>query len=191
MKKYIHLSGLGLLLACCMASAADHVTVNFTANISEGACTVTLPGSSAINFGTIDPATLIGANEQFATPTPFNVHVKCSGLGPADAVPKLTLTGEVISDTGASPDAKKLFRTDTGSASKGFGVAIMPGITPDWSKILTNSATTPVTGDFAGSSGVNVPFISAVACGTTADCGAAKLKAGSLAAAVTFTFVYK
>lgn len=189
MKKYIHLSGLCLWFLCHAASAADNAKVDFTATISEGACTVTLPSGSTIDFQAIDPSALIGQNEKFSTSKDFKVNVKCTGLGPADAKPKLTLTGEVISDAGASAEAKKLFRNDSSSDSKGFGVAIMPGSTPDWSKILTTNGTTLVTGDvFAGT---DVSFVSAVACGTTADCAAAKLGAGTLVAAVTFTFAYK
>lgn len=190
-KKYIHLSALGMMLFCCVAAAANNAKVDFTATISEGACEVTLPGGSEINFDNIDPAGLIGQNEHFSSTQDFTVNVKCSGLGPGGAVPKLTLTGEVISDSGASAEAKKLFRNDSGSVSKGFGVAIMPGSTADWSKILTANDTTPVSGDVSATAGVNVPFVSAVACGTTADCAATKLTAGALKAAVTFTFAYK
>lgn len=96
----------------------------------------------------------------------------CAEFGPADVKLALILSGDVINAVGASPEAKKLFLTAAKSASVGFGVAIMPGTTPDWTKILTNGATTGV---------------SAVACGTAAD----KLKGGSLAAAVTFAFSYK
>lgn len=188
-KKYIYLSGLSMLLVCCMASAADNAKVDFTATISEASCEVTLPGGGTVAFGPIDPEALIGQSEKFSTPHTFNVHVKCTGLGPADFAPKLILAGEVNNATGA--EAKKLFRTDAGSASKGFGVAIMPGATPDWVKILTNGSSTTITGDVTGAAGVDVPFVSAVACGTAADCAAGNLKAGSLAAAVTFTFAYK
>lgn len=172
------------------AMATNTATLNFTATINQGNCDVTTTPATTLALGTVDPATLLGKNQQVTANKGFTVNLACSGLAPAGAAPKVTLSGAAMTGAGN----KKLFRDST-STSQGFGVAIAKVATattaPAWADLLGNGDSIPGLTLPAGGTPLNIQMAAAVACGSTADCAAASLQAGTLSAAVTFSFAYK
>ncbi|WP_329911561.1 fimbrial protein [Serratia quinivorans] len=184
---------IALVLAGTVASgpvmAANNAKLTFTATITPGTCDVATIPATTLPLGSVDPNQLSGKNQVITGTKPFTVNLACTGTGPAAAAPKVTLSGTAM--TGGT-DSKKLFR-DTASTSAGFGVAIAPVATPTtapvWTSLKGNADTLPVTVP-PGGSPAPIQMAAGVACGSTADCAVATLKAGTLTAGVTFTFAY-
>lgn len=177
--------------------AANNSTVTFSATIDGGTCDFSVlsgttgdAATTAIALGNVDATPLIGTNQHTTAPTAFRLRSACKGMGPAvPGTPTVTLAGTSL---GATVDgSKKLFRS-SGSTSSGLGIAVATGTgsTITWSNIKGAGDNIPTTLTYSGTSTAHnndINMLAAVACGTTTDCAAANLGAGTLTAAVTFT----
>lgn len=157
-------------------------TLSVTSTIEPSSCTVELTPHT-VPLGNIDPTTIVAGDHKLfsgAADHEVTVNTKCPVLG--TGTPVITLSGTELST--AEP---KLFR-DSSSSSQGFGIGIAPiaapGVAPEWTKLVGN-------GDhFTATPGTNQTVAVAVGCGSSLDCAANSLMAGSLNATVVFTFAY-
>lgn len=168
------------------AAASNIGTLDVTADIGAGNCTIEVTPTT-LNLGDIDPALLAGLDKKLVNNNHEEITItpKCTILGDGVKTPNVTLDGDPL---GISGEQKKLFRSTT-SHSTGFGVGIATiaatGTQPSWTDLKGKDDKVTIQ------PGATQRFSVAVGCGATADCSPGSLKAGDLAASVTFTFAYE
>lgn len=194
-KRHVFIVGLLSMLVCQPGANAVDGTLTFNGTITPGTCDLSVSPSS-IEFGSVDAASLIGGQWASAGTTPFTVKLSgCTGVGGGALTPGVKISGTLNDDPAiqAAGGNKWLFKT--GGTSKGFGVVVYTSETPNLgSNEAENDQYIPVTGYAAGSSlpaaGADVKLAAAVSTGRSAWSAAKNLQAGTLTAAVTFTFAY-
>lgn len=170
-----------LVLGSHAITAAQAVTLNFSAFLTLGTCTFSLD-KSTLKLGTISlrelqPSTIVAAQ-------PFTLHVQdCTGTD-ASLTPVVNITGE-----GSIQDGRWLFRSPD-SVATGMGVMLVKTTVPP-----AYSATEVRDGDdivlaAMGNDPVNqdMTFYAGASCGNT-SCTA--LQTGSLTARVLFNLAYR
>lgn len=174
--------GLSVLLG--VTSINTHaVTLNFSATIVQGTCSLSLD-KSVLPLGSVNQASLISGT--LVNLQPFTLTAdNCNGATGGSLQPVITVVG-----AGSLQDGKWLFRSSDSDVG-GAGV------------ILVQSATQPIyastevkSGDYfplaaVGQAPVNkvLPFFAGVSCGGSTGC--ATLKPGQLTANVNFVFAYR
>ncbi|WP_061069012.1 fimbrial protein [Serratia liquefaciens] len=173
--------------------AADSATLNFTGTIVAGTCDLTAPPTVAL--GDVDPEPLVGGHWKYANLTSFQLTItNCVGVGGADLTPGIRMTGTPLTGPGVETVNKWVFKD--GGDSTGFGVVLYSVAgTPDagtderanndWLDVPNYGKGTTLP-----SGGATVTLKVAVSCGRDGWCARQYLKAGSLNAALTFTFKY-
>lgn len=193
----IRLIGLAALLSCLAAGrtlAADSQTITFNITVPAVTCTVA-PQDVTVSTA-IDGSTFVGKNWQTGGETNLNVVLSsCSGSGAAGKSPKLTIAPSGATTVLANSN-NFLFR-DSGSTSKGFGVAIFNKPAASITKNATTNmvangaaAWTGTTGAAGSTLNQTIGLSTGIACGPTASCAAASLAPGNLKASITFNLVY-
>lgn len=168
----------GSLLA---SAGVPAVTVNFSAKLTDGTCTVRLD-KSTLSLGTVSPSQL--QPDSLVTAQPFTVTVEqCTGLGRGTLRPALTVTGP-----GGFTGGRYLFRDYSATTSAGV-LVIQSASSPDYSmtEVQNNSEISLATPG-------NVPrdqqltFYAGVSCGGKDSC--ASVRPGTLSATLMFSFAY-
>lgn len=186
-------TGIALLLSFPGISQAGTGTtqLTFTATFVNGTCDISSTQGNSHTFEPVNyrdiTGTPLGSVPQGIAPYDFGIAFTCvsssSGL-----VPQLVITGHQI--TPGTGNA--LFRTGTGAP--GFGVRLenKGGIAPaSTANIKDGDVLTLGTAADSLNTLLNnkiQQFTATLSCG---DCSTSGLSAGSLTAAVTFTFLYR
>ncbi|HEH9401916.1 TPA: hypothetical protein SIA35_004003 [Aeromonas sobria] len=163
--------------------AATTANTTISATINTATCDVTVDKATVI-IPAIDGTAIVGQDKILTSHQDLNVSLTCSGVFGASANPKINVTGEKLTGTGLSTDGAKLYR-GSASTSKGFGIALTAKPTTGnstFTDIITVLPFTKVTTIQTKAMQV------AIGCGSAADCALANLTAGSLTAALTFTY---
>lgn len=165
------------------AQAAVTASTTVSATINTATCDVGVD-KATISIPAIDATALVGKDKVLTSHQDLQVTLTCNGVFGATASPKINVTGDKLAATGLSPDGAKLYRGST-STSSGFGIALTekPG--------TGNSTFTNITNSLAFGKLTTMQTKSmqvAIGCGNTTDCALDKLTAGSLNAALTFTY---
>lgn len=169
-----------LALFCSISSCAVHAaTTNFTANIVDGSCEVTVPNSSI----TFDSKAIYEFPSVMTTVEvrPLIVDLNCEGT--EGLAPVLNVTGEAVGL--ADP---QLFRSG-GSVAQGVGFMLKEGTFPSVSGFYT-SAGTVAPGDsvaIAQSVGVSSQIFTV---GLVRGANEAPPTAGAINAKISFSFAY-
>ncbi len=180
--KKVLLSALGLYVGLA-SMASQAVTLNFSASLVQGTCSLSLD-KSVLPLGTLSPSSL--RNGVLTNVQPFTLTVgNCSGLTGGSLQPVITVNGD-----GSTQDGKWLFRT-SGSNVGGAGVMVVQSAT-----LPTYANTEVKSGDYfplaaVGQIPVNkqLPFFAGVSCGGSSGC--ATVQPGTLTANIMFAFTYR
>lgn len=178
-------SGL-LAAAICSTLPANAVTLNFSANLLQASCDISLD-KSAVFLG---PVVLNLLNNGRAVENSQRVTLmlrNCNGDAGGALTPAIKVTGEGVSTL----DGKWLFRS-SGSAGGGAGVLLTPGSNvPDYSQQEVKN------GDYinVGAAGAvpaeqDLHFMVSASCGDAASCRQNPATEGQLNARILFDFTY-
>lgn len=168
-----------------------NLTVNYT--ILQGTCDISVPATVTLTGGrTSDVAdqNWVYLGSQTVPVTLSN----CSGRGEVNTRPALKLTSPPMATSGSTERQSRIFMT-TATNTTGMGVVLAPSAFTNgsYSNLVTVSAGTGYLDigavDTAASNGT-INIYAAIACGSTSDCAASNLYAGSDSVALTFTFAY-
>ncbi|WP_447888140.1 fimbrial protein [Serratia fonticola] len=171
------LAGSGTLF-----SQGQAVTLNFTAVLADGTCTLSLDKSTlplgAVSYSQLRP-------NQLVAPQPFTLSVQdCTGAMGGSLKPVVTITG-----TGVTQDNKWLFR-NAGSA-KGAGILVIRSNSiPDYSQPeIKNNGTIALAN--AGQIPINQAFTFYVGASCGGSTGCATIGLGEVTANLMFTFAFQ
>ncbi|CAI1937498.1 fimbrial protein [Serratia fonticola] len=167
-------------LAC---NAAQAVTLNFSASIVQGTCSLSLD-KSVLPLGEISQSRL--RSGALVNLQPFTLTASnCSGATGGSQQPVIVVNG-----AGRTQDGKWLFRSDESDAG-GAGVMLVQSATPP-----SYGDSAVKTGDVfplaaAGQAPVDreLPFYAGISCGGSGGC--ATVKPGALTAHIVFQFAYR
>ncbi|MFV8908426.1 fimbrial protein [Serratia fonticola] len=158
------------------------ITLNFSAVLTDGTCTLSLD-KSILPLGTINQSAL--RPNQLVAPQPFTLFVQnCTSQQGSNLQPTVNISG-----SGVTQDNKWLFR-QAGSATGTGIVVIQSQSVPDYSQPevqnntvlpLANAGQTPVDQAFT--------FYAGASCGGSTGC--ASLATGEVTATLMFTFAYQ
>jgi len=173
-----------LLLALSLGSlAAQAVTLNFSASIVQGTCSLSL-NKSVLPLGAVPQASLRSGS--LVNLQPFSLKAdNCSGVAGGSQQPVITVLG-----AGGTQDGKWLFRSSDSTAT-GAGVMLVQGATsPTYAATEVKPGDSfPLAGVGQAPSNLELPFFAGVSCGGSTGC--ATVKPGALAANVMFIFAYR
>lgn len=171
------------LLTGVIISTAKAVTLNFSASIVQGTCSLSLD-KSVLPLGEISQSRLRSGSLVNLQPVTLNAS-NCIGASGGTQQPIITVTGP-----GLSQDGKWLFRSDDSDVG-GAGIMLVQSPTPP-----TYMDTEVKTGDAfplaaIGQAPVDtvLPFYAGISCGGKTGC--ATVKPGSLTAHIVFQFAYR
>ncbi|WP_261459906.1 fimbrial protein [Serratia fonticola] len=161
-----------------LSAPAQSVTLDFSAVLVEGTCTISLD-KSTLDLGTITKSQLRAG--QVVAPQPFALTVQgCSGGGP-------TLTPVVkVSGNGIYQDNKYLFR-NAGSAD-GVGILLFISDTVPEYNDSSLIGSTHIQVGFKGTTPAKLNFYAGISCGGAMGC--ATTGTGNVTANIMFTFAY-
>ncbi|MFC0227965.1 fimbrial protein [Serratia aquatilis] len=162
---------------------AQAVTLNFSASIVQGTCTLSLD-KSVLPLGEVPQASL--RSGVLTNLQPFTLRAEnCVGVTGNAQQPGIALLG-----AGATQDGKWLFRSSDSTAG-GAGVMVVQGATSP-----SYAATEVKSGDFFPLAAVGqaptdqaLPFFAGVSCGGSAGCATAR--PGAVTANLMFVFAYR
>ncbi|MGH1498724.1 fimbrial protein [Yersinia proxima] len=164
------------------AAPLSAVTLNFSAVLNPGTCTLSL-NKSVLSLGPIAQAQLTANALVRAEPFTLNVQA-CSGTHPS-FTPVVNVSGEGMIQSG-----KWLFRSSDSVAS-GMGVMLVKTETPpNYNQLeVKNGDDIPLAATGVNPVNQSITFYAGVTCGNGAECG--NLQPGELNARVLFNLVYR
>lgn len=189
---------LGWAVAAGGVAHADTGTLNFSGTIEAGTCNLSLD-KPTIDFGNVDPTPIVtGGGWAAVKNTPFTITLSgCQGVGDASKTPGVQIVGPLNQDTAIQSAGGNKWLFKTGGTSQGFGVVVYntTPASPGGNEAANNEYINVPTfgqGTTLPGAGATIPLSAAVSGGRPGWIGTkgANLKAGTLTAAVTFTFSY-
>lgn len=177
---------VGFLLLTPMRSDANVSLasgfIDFDGTLLAGTCDITSPPT--LDLGRhVDVSPILSNPNSWTTvaPSSFKVELSNCNGGGGTLTPRITITGTMSSDPGVSANSS-LFKT--GGDSKGFGIVL----THNGNRLDKDSSIV-----VKGTSGESVTLVAAISAGEKSWAGAKNqnMKAGTLTAAVTFSFAYR
>lgn len=177
------LGGVLSLLSGLISVSANTVTLNFSAQIVQGTCSLSLD-KSVLPLGSVSKYLLHSG--VLVNLHPFTLTAgNCNGAAEGSLQPGIVVTG-----TGSTQDGKWLFRTSDSDVG-GAGVMVVQSDTaPNYTSTeVKPNDFFPLAG--AGAAPVNtiLPFFAGVSCGGSTGC--ATIKPGTLTANIMFVFIYR
>lgn len=181
-------STLALALALAFAGAsmvstqAHAITLNFSATLTDGTCTLSLD-KSTLSLGAVSMSQLRSNN--LAVPQSFVLSVQgCTGSGSSTLKPAVTVTG-----SGSFQDGKWLFRN--AASTTNAGVLIIQSVSvPDYSQPeVKNNSLISLANPGSIPADQRLTFYAGVSCGGSSGC--ASVTTGDLIATLMFTFAYQ
>lgn len=165
-----------------VSAPAQAVTLDFSAVLTDGTCTLSLD-KSTLPLGVIAKSQL--RPNQLVAPQPFTLSVHdCTGSAGGSLTPVVTIGG-----TGATQDGKWLFHNARSAANTGIMV-IQSGSVPDYSQseVKNNSVLSLAPpGQIPGNQ--TFTFYAGASCGGSTGC--ATVTTGDVTATLMFTFLYQ
>lgn len=171
-----------LSLCCLIPQTAGAVTLNFSAVLTNGTC------SLSVDKGTLSlpSITLAGLQPQRLYSTqPFTLSItECTGGGTSGLTPVVAVAG-----AGESQDSKWLFRQP--NSTPGVGVMVFKSdVEPTFNTAeIGNGATIPVGAVGANAVAQKIQFYAAASCLSAQSC--ADVAPGTVTANLMFIFTYK
>ncbi|MFB6328420.1 fimbrial protein [Pantoea deleyi] len=168
--------------ALTVSTQARAVTLNFSATLTDGTCTLSLD-KSTLSLGTVSLSQLRPNN--LAAPQPFILSVQdCTGSGSSTLKPAVTVTG-----TGSFQDGKWLFRNSASTTNA--GVLVIQSVSePDYSKHEVRDNSVISLGNLGEiPADQHMTFYAGASCGGSSGC--ASVRTGELTATLMFTFAYQ
>lgn len=166
--------------SCLLSAPVPAVTINFSAVLTDGTCTLSLD-KSTLPLGTLSQAQLRPG--QLNVQQPFTLFVQdCTSGG--SLTPQVTITGN-----GVTQDNKWLFR-NAGSA-EGVGIVVIQSATvPAYSQPEVKDGTI-ITLANVGQIPANqaLTFYAGASCGGSTGCASTGM--GGVTASLMFTFAYQ
>ncbi len=168
--------------AIAVSIQARAVTLNFSATLTDGTCTLSL-NKSTLPLGTVSQFQLRPNN--LAAPQPFILTVQgCTGSGSSTLKPAVTVTGP-----GSFQDGKWLFRN--AASTTNAGVLVIQSLSvPDYSQPeVQNNGVISLGNPGAVPADQQLTFYAGASCGGSSGC--ASVMTGDLTATLMFTFAYQ
>ncbi|CAI0836655.1 type 1 fimbrial protein [Serratia fonticola] len=165
------------------SSTAPAVTLNFSATIMPGTCSLSLD-KSVLPLDEMSQARL--RSGALINSQPFTLKAgNCDGVATAGLQPMITVSGE-----GVTQDGKWLFRSSDSSAG-GSGVMLVQSANmPNYNSTEVKPTDTyPLAAMGQIPVGKDLPFFAGISCGGSTGC--ATVKPGKVIARITFTFAYR
>jgi type 1 fimbria pilin len=171
------------MVAGSLGSPALAVTLNFSATIMPGTCSLSLD-KSVLPLDEMSQARLrsgVLLNSQ-----PFTLKAgNCDGVATAGLQPVITVSGE-----GVNQDGKWLFRSSDSSAGGGGVMLVQSANMPNYNSNEVKPADYyPLAAVGQIPVGKDLPFFAGISCGGSTGC--ATVKPGKVIARITFTFAYR
>jgi type 1 fimbria pilin len=171
------------LLTGVMSNTAKAVTLNFSASIVQGTCSLSLD-KSVLTLGEISHSRLLSGSLVNLQPVTLKIS-NCLGANGGTQQPVIAVTGP-----GNSQDGRWLFRSDDSDVG-GAGIMLVQSTTPpNYADVEVKTGDTfPLAG--VGQAPVDkvIPFYAGISCGGQGGC--ATVKPGSLTAHIVFKFAYR
>ncbi|CAM4293848.1 fimbrial protein [Serratia silvae] len=164
-------------------STAQAVTLNFSATVVEGTCSLSLD-KSVLQLNDTSQARL--GSGVLINPQPFILKAdNCSGVAGGSLQPVITVNGD-----GVTQDGKWLFRSSDSTAGGAGVILVQSSNTPSYSNTEVKPADAfPLAGVGQIPVDKELPFFAGISCGGSTGC--ATVKTGTVTARITFTFAYR
>lgn len=169
--------------ALMVSTQARAVTLNFSATLTDGTCTLSLD-KSTLSLGAVSLFQLRQNN--FVAPQPFILSIQdCTGSGSSSTLkPAVTVTG-----SGSFQDGKWLFRNATSTTNAGV-LVIQSVSVPDYSQPeVQNNSVISLANPGEVPADQHLTFYAGASCGGSSGC--ASVTTGDLTATLMFTFAYQ
>lgn len=173
------------LVAGCgfLSSTAQAVTLNFSATIVQGTCSLSLD-KSVLALNEVTQSVLTSG--MLVNPQPFTLKAgNCRGASGGTLQPVVLVSG-----AGVLQDGKWLFRSAESTAGN-TGVMLVAGnATPSYSDTAVKPDDTfPLAEVGQAPLDKELPFFAGISCGGSTGC--ATVNPGMVTAHITFTFAYR
>ncbi|WP_024530073.1 fimbrial protein [Serratia fonticola] len=179
-KTWLAAIGLSAVLS---SHGTNAVTLNFSASIMQGTCSLNLD-KSVLPLGSVSQFGLV--NGVLSNLQPFTLTAdNCIGVAGGGQQP-----GVIVLGAGSLQDGKWLFRSSDSDVG-GAGVMVVQSATvPNYaSSEVQNGTFFPLAGVGLAPVNQQLPFYAGVSCGGSSGC--ATVKAGTLTASLMFVFAYR
>lgn len=171
------------LCAWLVGNTAQAVTLNFSASIVQGTCSLSLD-KSVLALGEVSQSRLRSGSLMNLQPVTLKAS-NCIGSTGGTQQPVISVSG-----VGQTQDGKWLFRSAESDAG-GAGVVLVQSATPPGygdSEVKTGDAF-PLAGIGQAPVDTELPFYAGISCGGSSGC--ATVKPGALTAHIVFKFAYR